>query len=52
MDNLEAEGRYSNMVRQLLDNHQSVVTHLAEGLHECKKSVSVSSCFMCSYDQC
>lgn len=40
VDNLEAEGRYSNMVRQLLDNHQSVVTHLAEGLHECKKNVS------------
>ena len=42
METLEGEERYSRTIRQLLDDHQSVVTHLAEGFHECQKNVSVS----------
>lgn len=39
VENLEAEERYCRTIRQLLDDHQSVVTHLAEGFHECQKNV-------------
>ena len=42
VETLEGEERYSRVIRQLLDDHQSVVTHLAEGFHECQKNVPVS----------
>ena len=42
VETLEGEERYSRTIRQLLDDHQSVVTHLAEGFHECQKNVPVS----------
>lgn len=39
VETLELEERYNRIIKQLLDDHQSVVTHLAEGLHECQKNV-------------
>ena len=36
------EEKYTHLARQLLDDHQSVVTNLAEGFNECQKNVSVS----------
>lgn len=49
VENLEAEERYCRTIRQLLDDHQSVVTHLAEGFHECQKNVPVSQNFQKIY---
>lgn len=49
VENLEAEERYCRTIRQLLDDHQSVVTHLAEGFHECQKNVPVSKNFQKIY---
>ncbi|EDO37783.1 predicted protein [Nematostella vectensis] len=40
IDNLESEERFSHLVKNLLDNHQHVVTNLAEGFQECKQHVS------------
>ncbi|MGH0188505.1 UNVERIFIED_CONTAM: hypothetical protein FKN15_030342 [Acipenser sinensis] len=37
--NLEAEGRYCKLVRQLLDDHKDVVTMLAEGFRESRKHI-------------
>jgi len=42
VETLEGEERYCRIIRQLLDDHQNVVTHLAEGFHECQKNVAVS----------
>ncbi|XP_068679925.1 branched-chain alpha-ketoacid dehydrogenase kinase-like [Montipora capricornis] len=39
VETLELEERYNRIIKQLLDDHQSVVTHLAEGFHECQKNV-------------
>lgn len=39
VETLELEERYSRIIKQLLDDHQSVVTHLAEGFNECQKNV-------------
>ncbi|XP_041096824.1 3-methyl-2-oxobutanoate dehydrogenase [lipoamide] kinase, mitochondrial isoform X1 [Polyodon spathula] len=36
---LEAEGRYCKLVRQLLDDHKDVVTMLAEGFRESRKHI-------------
>lgn len=49
VENLEAEERYCRTIRQLLDDHQSVVTHLAEGFHECQKNVPVRQNFQKIY---
>ncbi|MGH0126368.1 UNVERIFIED_CONTAM: hypothetical protein FKN15_027431 [Acipenser sinensis] len=38
---LEAEGRYCKLVRQLLDDHKDVVTMLAEGFRESRKHIQV-----------
>lgn len=39
VETLELEERYNRIIRQLLDDHQNVVTNLAEGFHECQRNV-------------
>jgi hypothetical protein len=39
---LEDEARYSDLVKNLLDDHKDVVTHLASGFRECRKHIPVS----------
>ncbi|KXJ29018.1 3-methyl-2-oxobutanoate dehydrogenase [lipoamide] kinase, mitochondrial [Exaiptasia diaphana] len=40
VESLEDEGRYSHLITGLLDDHQHVVTNLAEGFQECKNHIS------------
>ncbi|XP_071850276.1 branched-chain alpha-ketoacid dehydrogenase kinase-like [Apostichopus japonicus] len=39
IDSLATEQRYSRLVRNLLDDHKDVVTHLAEGFRESRKHI-------------
>lgn len=42
VETLDDEGRYSHLVTGLLDDHQHVVTNLAEGFQQCQNHISVS----------
>ena len=41
INDFETEERYSRMLRQLLDDHSNVVTHLADGFKESRKYLKV-----------
>lgn len=43
INDIETEERYSRMLRELLDDHSNVVTHLAEGFKECRKHIKDTS---------
>ena len=45
IENVEDEMQYSNLVKQLLDDHKDVVTSLAKAIQQVRTQVRVSSIF-------